>query len=216
MAFDDLKDQIRDVGSRIGSRIQESSAYLELQEKFQGLSPTAQKISLLLAGILGLLVVLLVPLMFFFSSMDYVTQYEDKQQLIRDLFRVSRETASLPPAPSPISTADLEVSARNSLSRVRLQPEQIASVAALPSASVPGISKAIEQSAVAVELKRLNLRQLIDAGHELQLVHPTAKLMGIEVRAGQPDPHYFDVTYKIIAFSAKPEGGAKGARKSRN
>ncbi|MES2856332.1 MAG: hypothetical protein V4692_10740 [Bdellovibrionota bacterium] len=213
MAFEDIKDSIRDAGARVGSQIQESSAFLELQEKYQGLSPTAQKLSLLLASLFGALILLIVPLTFYFSANDQIVQYEDKQQLIRDLFRVSRESASLPPAPPAISSADLEVRARNALSGVRLQPDQIANVSAISGANVPGISKAVDQSAVSINLKKLNLRQLIDAGHQLQLVHPTAKMMGIDVRATQPDPHFFDVTYKIVAFSAKPDASAgKGNR----
>jgi hypothetical protein len=217
MAFDDLKDRFSETGSRILSSIQESSAFLELQEKYQGLSSTGQKLTLIGATLVGLLLVLAVPLMFYFSANDQITQYEDKQQLIRDLFRISHETASIQPPPPAVSSTELESRARSALANVRLQPEQINAVTALPSVSVPGISKAVEQSGVSVNLKKLNLKQLIDAGHELQLVHPTAKMMGIDVVANQPDPHYFDVTYKIVAFSAKPDTGlgSKNGKRSR-
>ena len=50
-------------------------------------------------------------------------------------------------------------------------------------------------------------------GHELQnLQGPsgTARLTGLEIKASAADAKYFDVVYRVVAFSAKSEAAASG------
>jgi hypothetical protein len=67
------------------------------------------------------------------------------------------------------------------------------------------VPKSIQQVGLTVTLQKLNVTQMIDAGHALQGIHPLMKMIGIDVRASQENNHLFDVIYRLAAFSGKPE-----------
>jgi hypothetical protein len=208
MALDDVKDNLKEQAKAIWSRVRESDAYLQLSEKYQSLSPDGQKAALALSLVVGFLIVMAVPWSFYSSSQTSVEDYEVKRDLVRELFKVNRETAGLPPAPAPIGASELEGLARQNLSNARLVPEQIVGVTETP-ANVAGIAKTIEQTGIAVSLSKVNLKQIVDIGNDLQNMQSTARMMGLEIKASAADSRYYDVVYKIVAFAAKPDVAPK-------
>ena len=214
MAFEDVRDNLKEQLRQISSNVQESSAYINLKEKYQGYSPTAQKG--ILAGVVALsfLLIMAVPYMFYSGSQTSMEDFESRRTLVRDLFRATREAGSLPPPPPPISSSDLQNNARNLLNGARLQAEQITGVAETP-VTVTGIPKTVEQAGILVSLSKLNLRQIVQIGHELQNIHPMARMNGLEIKANVTDPKYYDAAFKIVAFSAKPEATPKPSRSKR-
>ena len=213
MAFNDAKDSLKESLKSAWGRIRETDSYLQLSERYQSLSPTGQKGALAGAVLLGFLLIMAVPWTFYSASKTSVAEYEDKRDLIRDLFKTNREASGLPPAPAPVSAGDLANTARQSLATAHLAPEQIVSVGESP-ANVTGIAKTIDQTGIAVSLSKLNLKQVIDIGSDLQNMQTTARMMGLEIKATAADPRYYDVIYKIVAFAAKPDvAPKKGAKK---
>lgn len=214
MAFEDLRDNVREQVRQISGTLQESSVFINLKEKYQGLTPTGQKLSLIGAGVASFLIVMAVPYMFYSGSQTAMEEFEEKRTVVRDLFRVTREASSIPAPPPPIAAMDLQNSARNTLNGARLQAEQIVSVNEA-TITIPGIPKTIDQAGILVSLAKLNLKQVVEVGHELQNIHQMARMAGLEVKANVADPAYYDVVYKIVAFSAKPEAAAKGTSRTR-
>lgn len=214
MALEDIRDNLKDQLRQISGNIQESSTFISLKEKYQGYSSTGQKGILAGAIVLSLLLLLSVPYMFYAGSQTSMEDFEGKRTLVRDLFRATREAGSLPPPPPPISSSELQNNARNLLNGARLQAEQIVGVAETPM-TVTGIPKTVEQAGILVSLAKLNLRQVVQIGHELQNIHPMARMNGLEVKANIADPKYYDAAYKIVAFSAKPEATPKPTRARR-
>jgi hypothetical protein len=215
MALEDVKDNVRDQIKAIWGRIRETDAYLQLSEKYQSLSPTGQKLSMAGVIFVGFLLVMAVPYSFYSGSQSSIEEYEGKRDTVRQLFKVNREAAGLPPAPPPVTSNDLQTMARQQLTNARLAPDQIVGVNESP-ANVPGIAKTIDQAGVQVSLAKVNLKQIVDIGSDLQNMQNTARMMGLEIKASAADPHYYDVIYKIVAFSAKPEAlpaGKKGKKK---
>jgi len=223
MNFDDLKDQLREAFQNFMAKVQESTAWIQLEEKFQNLSPNAQKGVLAGAGSFVALILLAIPWSYYSSSQEFLAEYDEKKQLIRELFRVSRASSILQNAPPAVSVPQLQSDIQNRLSAAQLQPDQIRGVTefdnAGPQAS-PSIPKNVIQKGVQVSLAKLNLRQLVDLGFQMQSVHPNAKMVSLEVSASHEDPHYFDVVYRIIGFSlpaepqkGPPPGGARGGAK---
>lgn len=207
MAMEGLKDSLRDQWKAISGRIRESDAYSQLNDRYNSLSPAGQKLSLIGGSLVAFLIVMALPYSFYAASQSSVEEFEIKRSLVRELFRVNREASSLPPAPAPISSGELQNIARGSLNVARLQPDQISSVTELP-ANLPGIAKTIEQTGVMVSLSKLNLKQIVDVGHSLQSMQGTARMTGLEIKASVADSKYYDVVYKIISFAAKPEAVA--------
>lgn len=209
MAFEEARDRLKEQLQAIGLRIQESTAYQQLMERFQDLNPNAQKIVLAAGGFVGALLLFLLPWTFFSSSQTSVADFESKKQLIRDLFRTSHHVSTLPPVPPTISSSELrnQVQAILSSERPTVLPDQIVDISDFDnkSAKSPSLPASLQQSGVAVKLSRLNLDQVAKIGAKLQEIRPTAKMVGVRVQSTVADPHYFDVTFKLVAFSLPPE-----------
>ncbi len=212
MAFEDVKDNVKEQVKAIWARVRESDAYLQLNERYQSLSPNGQKAALAGGVAVAFLIVMAIPWTFYSGSKTSIEEYEAKRDVVRELFKVNREASGLPPAPPPIAASELESMARQTLTTARLVPEQIVSVTESP-ANVSGIAKTIDQTGIAVSLAKLNLKQIVEIGSELQGMQSTARMMGLEVKANAADSRYYDVVYKIVAFAAKPEVAPKKGKK---
>lgn len=214
-ALDDLRDNLRDQAKAIASRIRETDAWLQLTERYQSLSPNGQRASIAGAAFVGFLIVMAVPWSFYSGSQTSIADFENKRNTVRELFRVNREASSLPPAPPLVASAELQNIARNSLTAARLQADQIKSVTE-SDAKVAAVPATIEQSGIQVSLSKLNLKQIVDIGHELQNLQATARMTGLEIRASAADPKYYDVVYRVVAFAPKAaplDAKSKGRKK---
>ncbi len=217
MALADIRDNLRDQMRAVAARVRETDVWLQMNEKYQSLSPAGQKASIAGVSLLFLLLVMAVPWSFYSSSRTSVEDFDSKRSTVRELFRVNREAASLPPSPPPVTGTELQNNARGALTAARLQPEQISAVTETASA-LATIPKSIDQSGIQVSLSKLNLRQIVDIGHDLQNLQGatgTSRMTGLEIRANVADPKYYDAIYRIVAFSAKPEPTADAKSKGR-
>lgn len=227
MALEDLKDQLNERAQAYWSRIQESSLYIRLHEKYADLNPTSQRLVLAVGSILLVLFTLMIPWSYISSSQQSVADFEANKAILRDLFRVSRASAELASAPPQLDPSTLSSQATAQLQTMNLQAEQIAGVTVVDNAQggpkLPGVPNAVQQKGIEVRLKKLNLRQVIEIGYQLLTLQRTGlKMTGLTVTASSPDPHYFDAMYRIISFSlptpvepVKPAAGKRGARPSK-
>jgi len=197
-ALEDFREKVKSESQRIWSQIQESSAYNQLKDRFENLSPNRQKA--LIGGAAGLVVLLLLslPLTYLLSSADSIGTYEAQRDLIHDLFKIQQDSQSamgLNPAPNSDS---LRSRIDTQLQQAQLVPEQIVgtSLGDMPM-SIP---KERIDSALQVTLKKLNLNQIVDIGYQILSIHPAVKMFGLTMEANASDPRYFDVVYKIITL----------------
>lgn len=228
MAFDDLKDRFSEQAQSYWSRIQESSIYIQLHEKYADLNPTSQKIVIVVSSVLLAFFTLMIPWSYISSSQQSVLDFEANKIILRDLHRVSRASAELEGAPPQVDPNSLATRAQSQLSTMALQTEQIEKVVpvdnALGGPGIPGVPKAVQQKGIEVTLRKLNLRQVIEIGYQLLTLQPGLKMTGLTVTASSPDPHYFDAVYRVISFSlpappaadVKPVPGRRGAPAKRN
>lgn len=205
MAFEDLRDQVSERATAVWSRIQESSIYIQLHEKYADLNPTSQRLVLAVGSVLLVLFTLMIPWSYISSSQQSVAEFESNKSVLRDLFRVSRASAELAAAPPQIDPNTLSSRATTQLGTMNLQAEQIEGVTVVDNAQggakLPGVPPAVQQKGIEVRLKKLNLRQIIEIGYQLMTLQPGLKMTGLTVTASSPDPHYFDAIYRVISFS---------------
>jgi hypothetical protein len=132
--------------------------------------------------------------------------------------------AQLGNVPEPISLSDARALIQDRLREARLLSEQIAAVKNIDASSLgPSLAPDnIIQEALEVNLKKLNLRQVVEIGHSLQGVHESIKLAGLDVVATAEDDHYFDVNMRLIKFALpmeekaeEPEAEAPRGRRGR-
>ncbi len=209
MIIDDLKEQLSEKLSQIWGQFQENPSFTNIKEKYDALSPSSQKLSLLGSAIVILLILMSIPMAYYSSASTNIDQFETKKNLIRELFHLQHATSELPPLPLSVSASDLVIQAKQKLDMAHLQADQIKSVQAYDH-PVPGIVKPIIQNAVEVSLQKLNLTQVKEIGVNLQNL-PNVKMISLNVEASEPvvpGLHYFNVIYRLTNFSLPAEAVA--------
>lgn len=197
--LEELQDQLKTTAQSTWEKIQDSEAYQQLNDKYQSLSPSGQKIAQAVTVVLLAGLILYSPISQLQISRDLLAQFEDKRTLIRDMFKTYRESsAGLQMAPAP-QVADLISSIQSSLQNARLIPEQIVEVN--PSQSEGRlIPSSLQQAVVEVKLAKLNLRQVVDIGLQLANISSAVKVKDMMMQANAEMAGYFDVSYKLYAL----------------
>ncbi|MBX2989274.1 MAG: hypothetical protein KF802_15405 [Bdellovibrionaceae bacterium] len=222
MTTDDLKEQLLVTWNRIAERVQETPVYNQLKERFDGLSPSMQKIVVVIGGVLAWFLIISVPWSWYSDSSTLVEGFEERRSVIRELLKVSREAADVPPLmPSPpIESLRSDVESR--LRGANLTPEQIKAID-LGGGGSQLIPNERSLGSLSISLWKLNIRQVVDVGTQLSRLNPSVKLTGTDIAANREDNHYFDVVFKLTALAvpdlsapvAAPEEPARGGRANR-
>jgi hypothetical protein len=199
--MDDLKDQFRERGQAIWERIQESSIYNNLREKYDSSPPLVQKA--IFGGFIALIVLLLfsVPYSYLDSASQHISDFEDRRTVIRQLLKAVRSSQEQNPFPSGPSVAAIKPQIENALKLANLIPDQIAGIDEAPVAGAENlVPKAIHQAGIAVHVKKLNARQIVDLGYDLNRLHAAVKLINVEIREVATMKNYYDVDYSLVSF----------------
>jgi hypothetical protein len=206
-ALDDLKEQLTSEAKQRWEQIQDSSLFIQMKERYENLTPPAQKATLAGLAVLFLLLIFSLPMGYYSASSEYVTTFEDQRQLIRDMLKVSRESSEVPDIPVPPDLSTLRAQIEAQLQSARLVPEQIKGTENSADAVrlIPGN---LSQGALNVSLAQLNLRQVIDIGHSLQSINPSVKLTDLKMEANAKDGRYFDVIYRLVILSVPTQNSA--------
>ena len=210
--FDEFKEQIQERLKDIWVKVQESSTFISLKEKYDNLAPSVQK-SLrtgVICAFVGFVFWILWGL--FSHSSERLTEFEEYQDSIKELLQLKRDMALTPQIISPPNSNVLKQRVNMILQSFYLNPDQIDEISARdvdPSSfvQVPGKksvtrvgSKVIQQKGVWISLKSLNLKQVTDIGFQLQTIHDAVKLIGLDMKASIKHNNYYDVMYTIIGF----------------
>ena len=212
MAFDGLREQLSEQWADLSSKVQESPTYNNLREQFESQTPPVQKA--IIGGVLTLvaLFLLYIPMSYMNQSSEYLTYFEENQELINGLLKSARSAKSQAPLPPPLSEDMLRSRVDVLLRGQRLTPDQIGQIQPMPQPAAKGlISNAIEQTGVAVQLRKLNLRQIIQLANQVQNMGNGIKLMGLDVVQSSGQTHYYDMIVKVVSFGLQPVASAEDA-----
>lgn len=215
MNLDDIKDNLKSQLGQTWSRIEDSSAYNQLRDRFENLTPTNQKLTLMGAGAVIALLIISVPYSYYSTSTDYVGTFEEKRGLIRELLKVTRESNEVPDLPVAPNADMLKGTVEGQLHMAKLLPEQMKSIEVM-TADTNLIPKGLLESGLRISLAKLNLRQIVDIGYNIQAISPSVKMSGINITANAEDPRYFDVEMKLVSLAVPqahvemPEAGDEG------
>ncbi len=222
MNFDDIKDNLKSQLGQTWSRFEDSSAYNQLRDRFENLTPTNQKLVLVGAGALTALLIFSIPFSYYSTSSEYVTTYEDKRGLIRELLKVTRESNEVPDLPTAPKADMLKNAIEGQLNMAKLLPEQMKGIEVM-AAETGLIPKGLLESGLRVSLAKLNLRQIIDIGYNIQAISSSVKMNALNITANPEDPRYFDVEMRLVSLAvpqahiempdvADEEGGGKAKK----
>ncbi len=199
-ALENIIDQFKSLGTRIGQQVQESSTYTQLQERYQSMEPRGQKLTWI-AGLGVLLFVLFFyPLSLYFSSQESMQTYEEKRALMRDLFRTYRESSGQASVAMPPPTDTLRAAINSIITSASLLPEQNVGMI---NSSVEGklIPAALVSSVLEVKFAKLNIKQIVDIGSSIVGISESVKMKDLIISAHPQDTRYFDVTFKLYSLN---------------
>ncbi|MEK2645095.1 hypothetical protein [Bdellovibrio sp. BCCA] len=221
MNLDDLKDKLVSDARVTWERIQESGTYNQLRDRYENMSPSMQKVTLVGGAALIAFMILSVPYRYYSQSQEYVGEFEGKRMTIRELLKVSRESSDIPQIPQAPSMDMIRSSVENQIKNANLLPEQIKGTEVADNNSKV-IPKNLTEGLLQVSLAKLNLRQVLDLGYQFQTINPSVKLKDMVMTANREDARYFDVVYKLVALAVPaapeppPEVPAPRGKKNRN
>ncbi len=199
-ALENLVESLKSAGQRIGQQIQESSTYVQLQERYQSLEPRSQKITWVAGLVIVLFIIFFYPLSLLFTSQETMRVYEEKRALMRDLFRTYRDSSGSPQVAQPPPYETLKASIQSILTTASLLPEQ--TIGVIESSSE---GKLIPQSLVnhvlEVKLAKLNIKQIVDIGSSIVGISESVKMKDLIISAHPQDTRYFDVTFKLYSLN---------------
>lgn len=200
MAFEDLKERLQTELKGQWEQFQETSLYVQMKERYENLTPVMQKVTVTGIVLLLLYIVLSFPLSYFSTSTDYITQFEDTRQTIRDMLKASREAQETPDIPTPPNTSELKTQVDAQIAAARLLPEQILATEITDEKplSLPGN---LSQGVLKIALSKLNLRQIVDLGYQFQSISTAVKMTDMILEMNPQDPRYYNATYELAILS---------------
>ena len=128
MAFDEIREKIFESLQGAKSQLDESELYQKVRERYELLPPVGQKAVLALTIFLVGYVLFQVPMAYYSRASENLALFEENRDLVLDLYRVKRKSASAPPATPAMDNAMLESRARSAVMGARVQPEQIKAI----------------------------------------------------------------------------------------
>lgn len=210
-----MLDNIKESLNQVKDRVLESPAYNSVREKFIQLPSKTQKIILIVSAVLITLILFSIPYSTYRSSLSYDAEYEEKRAVIKKLLAISAmpTTSSV----SSFNSADrLKTTASQKLMSLRLgdvAPRFNVTVA--PKGSYA--KKPIQETALEVEIKSLNLKQAIQAGHSIQSIMPLGKLTAMKLSQSLELPNYLDARFTLSYFEApKAEASSTDSKPKRS
>jgi len=198
-ALSSLVENLKTTGLQIFEKIQETSLYQKLKERYESLPSSLQK-TVLAAGLIALAALLMmIPLSTYWAGNETISSFEEKRGLIQDLFKVSTEgQVSLPVDPPP-PIESLKSQIEMQLNKAQLTPDQQKGVSL---DSVPSVfPKDLATGALSISLAKLNLRQIVDIGYQIQSISSGTKMVDLIIQANAQDSRYFDVIYRLITLN---------------
>lgn len=205
MNLEDIKDRVRETATNLWSQIQEDPTFNTLREKYESLPTNTQKGIIAGVVVVVLSVLFFIPYSYLSSSSSFVEEYEDHQQTIRELLKVSRLNQGGVRPPEGLSSMEMQTRLRGIIETSGLLPEQIGDMQEFSGGLRSYARPPIITQGVQVALNKLNLQQIVEIGYNLQQAHPTLKMAGLEIKADATAPGYFNVIYKIVSFSMPME-----------
>lgn len=220
MLFEDQIEQSKEYFDNLSSRVQESSLFNQLHDKYTSLSPSMQKILLVTAGFLAVYIVLIGPIASYQESVENMVSFEERKSLTQKVIDYSKKSKSTTPQPKPydIGSISSEIKKIGKSYSINYLPEQT-SVASAPSDKkfVTGA----EQSNYLIKANKSNIDQATTLAYSIQKLNKSLLITALEFKANREDPAYFDASIEVAnlyvrsakEFLPKPEPEKKKRKK---
>lgn len=194
-----ILEQIKEVGAKVNQQVLDSPAFNQLKDRYENLSPSGQKMVVLVGVLLIVFVLLFIPLTNLTVSQTSMSGFEDKRNLVRDLYKTYRESSATPDIETPPPVMVIKSSIESIIEKAELLPEQKLGIR---EATAEGrlIPQSMLSGVLDIQLVKLNLKQIVDIGSSLVAISNSIKMKDLSIIANREDTRYYDVTYKLYVL----------------
>ncbi|MFP5519203.1 MAG: hypothetical protein ACLGGX_04825 [Bdellovibrionia bacterium] len=199
MAFEELQEKLKADLQQTLDRVQESAWFNQLRDRYDNLTPTAQRGALAGGAALVVAIVLSIPYSYYSQSALQEEEFLQKRETLRSLLKVTREAQDVPQIPAPPDANSLRSLIESRLNAAQLLPEQILGVTTVE-ANSKLIPNALVDAAIQVNLSKINLKQANDIAYNLQAINASVKMTDLTFKPSAGDPRYFDISLKMISL----------------
>jgi len=201
--LNDFVERFSERCKALWGEFQESQIFIRIKEKIDELPSAVQKGLLWGSAGLVIFIIISIPFSAYWSSTDFEDEFVETKDTIKDLLKLSRSGAGGENYEGP-GPSFLRGRASTIFADAGLIPEQIEPTTEINSKGDSKlIPSSITQKGIQVNLKKLNLKQVLDIGHRLENIHPNVFLTGLDMVANSEDNHYYDVSYILVGFSVE-------------
>ncbi|MEK6627576.1 MAG: hypothetical protein AABY53_03030 [Bdellovibrionota bacterium] len=199
-ALENLQEQLKNMGSKISQAIQDSPAFAQAKDRYENMDPPAQKMTFMLGVAVLLFLMFFIPFSYLSESQTSLSLFEERRNLIRELFKTHRDSTAAPDIVVPPSLEGLKSSVMSVIANAELLPEQNIG---LSEGAIEGrlISSSLISSVLEVRLAKLNLKQIVDIGASIVSISSSVKMKDLFINANAQDTRYYDVTYKLYSLN---------------
>jgi len=169
---------------------------ISLREKYENLTPRAQKAFKVATTLLLALFFLYMPLSYFMDSFDQMSQFEEKRSTIKELLKVSRELQTAPMVPFAPTSGMLRAQLSTKLRETGITDDQVKKTEEINSTKGK-----VKEDGLSVTIEKITVKQMLDLSFALESSSSATKLSQMEIRARDDDPHYYNVVFKVVGYS---------------
>lgn len=201
MAFEDLRENLKNQLVQIGERISNSRLYILVSERYENLNSTQQRLAKIISFILLLGLFIYFPVDYFLISFENESAFEGKRKSIKDIIKSEREITALPDIPRPLPAEAFKASVESQLKEMNLLPEQIKQVNVNFQPTAGMIPQNKMQYGIDITVNKINLKQLTNLGSKLQIIHPAVKVKDLIVTLNREDARYLNADFHLVALN---------------
>ena len=203
-AAEDLKKQLAYWLESLQNQVSESHLFNLLSERFESLSLARQKLIKYGGAALLLILLALIPLSYFISSLSHWREFQEKRAASLEMLQIRSRPRVFFSQPSE-SEARLRIA--NILKKYKKEGYLIKD---RPKKWLN--KKTVREVSFEVEADLLNVREAVQAGAELQAL-PQTRLSSFELKESQEHPRRYKAVFFVSAFLSKTAAPApRGSR----
>ena len=202
--FEDQIEQLKEIFESIKERIQESSLYLTLYERYSLLSPRVQKITLIGLGVFIAFILTSPPLAQYHTSRENIADFENRKNITQKIIQQAKTSGGRTKTPKEITKQDLERTLKNfAKSPVINLTEDQATVMFNRNQSSKVVPQA-QQEYFKIVGKDFNAEQTLNLAYSLKRLNSSLLITQLTFKESTMRPGYFDNEINITNVYVPP------------
>ena len=207
MDFNNLKDTFTHLCNNINNTIIDSPVFHFIKEKYDNLNSFYRKALYVISVFILACILLYYPASHLYSSWRNMRSFKTKKQLTQDLIDLSISTQTSA-SQAYTSNRDPVQFINQKIITLRIPKNQIKSVKKseiTPPQKSTTFSMPTTIQTVEVAMENLNLKEVIEYGHQLEQLSKNIKLTSLHIIENPKQDNYFNVSYILSFLNLKQE-----------